>query len=423
MAYRSYIKRVPGFTFLGPLMIFAGMLTASDTGLIYALNPDMVLDSVSMNFAVGYFFATALFCFLLMHAGFVLYNGMVYSRYYACIVLYLCLTAVLIRVYLLGFGPDDWKIYTEIAGCILALIYLNKPQFRVRFEYKRSVWGVSLFFIWVIILSTGLYFLFRAKNNLDALPDISTVRFDPAPRDTALIPIPLSYGLKVPDNFRLSSIENTEGNLSVTFHNPDYGYIIMNNFSAITPIYKRMRILGYNNELDFTMQFFQEKVGLLPIFLRKTMSSLHVTEYDKVKVDGITLLMEKSEGDNTVAHVFRGKNLLGEVTLISISPSDTGLYNELFSTIRFREPEHDAQKLYDDASASMKNDNPEEAKRLFASAVVINPEDAEFRYMLAETFALTGYVSSAKRQLEDCLRVSPEHDRAKKLLEALNKIK
>ena len=423
MAYRSYIKRVPGFTFLGPLMIFAGMLVASDTGLIYALNPDMVLDSTSTNFAIGYFFITALFCFLLMHAGYVLYNGMVYSRYYACIVLYLCLTAVVMRVFFLGFGPDRWKIYTEIGGCVIALLYLSRRIFRVRFEYKRSIWGISLFFVWVLVLSAGIYFFMRAKNDLSGLPYISSVRLDEAPFTTKLEPIPMSYGIKIPDNFMLSSIENENGNLSVTFHNPDYGYIIMNNFSALTPIYKRMRILGYDSELDFTLQFFNEKVGLLPIFLRRAMTSLAVTEYDRVEIGDLTLLMERTNGDNTVAHIFKGDELLGEVTLISISSSDTGLNNELFSTTKLREPEHDAQKLYDEASELMKKNSPETAKRLFASATVINPEDPEFHYMLAETFALTGYVSSAKRELEVCLRLNPEHDRAKKLIEALNKIK
>lgn len=421
MAYRSYIKQVPGFVFLGPLMIFAGMLSASDTGLIYALNPDMVIDDVSMNFAVIYFFVSALFSFLLMHAGFVLYNGMVYSRYYACIVLYVCLTAVLTRVYMLGTGPHAWKIYTEAAACTLALFYLNKKQFRVRFEYKRSVWGVSLFFIWIIILSSGIYYVFRTKNNLDSLPEINRVNFDEA-GSVSTVPIPLAYTLQIPDNFLLSSIENEAGNLSVTFHNPEYGYIMMSNFSAITPIYKRMRVLGYGDELGFTLQFFKEKAGLIPIFLRKSMSSMTVKEYDSVAIGGLTVIIEKSTGDNSIAHIFRGEELLGEVTLISISSTDTGLYNELFSTLKSREPEHDAQKLYADASKLMTEEKPEEAKRLFAAASVISPDDTEYRYMLAETFALTGYVSSAKKQLELCLKTG-EHERAAKLLNALNQIK
>lgn len=422
MAYRSYIKQVPGFTFLGPLMILAGMLSASDTGLIYALSPDMVIDDVSMNFAVIYFFVTALFSFLLMHAGFVLYNGMVYSRYYASVVLYICLTAVLTRVYLLGTGPHAWKIYAEAAACILALLYLNKKQFRVRFDYKRSVWGVSLFFVWIIILSSGIYFFFMNKNNFGSLPEISRVQFHEAGESIDSVPIPLPYTIQIPQNFSLSSIENEDGNLSVTFHNPDYGYIMMSNFSAITPIYKRMRVLGYNDELAFTLQFFKEKAGLIPIFLRNSMSSMQVREYDRVEIGGLNIIIEKSTGDNSIAHIFKDDVLLGEVTLISIASTDTGLYNELFSTLKSREPEHDAQKLYADASKLMTDNKPEEAKRLFAAAAVINPEDTEFRYMLAETFALTGYVSSAKKQLELCLK-NGEHEKARKLLDAINQMK
>lgn len=422
MAYNSYIKKVPGFTFLGPMLIFAGMLSASDTGLIYALNPDMVFEPVSMDFAVIYFIATALFSFLLMHAGYLLYSGLVYSRYYACAVLYLCLTAVLCRVYLLGTGPHEWKIFFELACIIFALAYMNQPRFRIRFEYKRSVWGISIFFGWVIILMTGTYIYLRSSEGADKSPPINVINFDRTAATNNLSVLPLAYGIKIPNNFHLSSIENDSGNISITFHNPDYGYIIMNNYSGITPMYKRMRVLGYQNEYDFAMQFYKEKIGLVPMFLRRSMTSMNIGEYDIVQNGGLTLLLEKSTGDNTVAHVFRGEELLGEITLISISSNDTGLYNEIFSTIKYREPEHDAQKLYDIAASLLNKKKPEEAKLLFASASVINPDDAEYRYMLAETFAVTGYISSAKKQLESCLKLSGDHARAKKLMETLDKL-
>ncbi|MGE4268596.1 MAG: tetratricopeptide repeat protein [Deferribacterales bacterium] len=421
MAYRSYIKKVPGFTFLGPTLIFAGMLTASDTGLTYALNPEMVLDGMSRNFAVFYFVSTAFFSFLLMHAGYLLYNGMVYSRYYASIVLYACLTAVLARVFLLGIEPAPWKIYLE-AGCLAAaLLYLGQKQFRVRFEYKRSILGVTVFFIWVMVMMSVAYAYLRLKDGYTVLP-INRISFEESPYNVDLTPLPFSFGLRVPPNFHLSSIENEAGILSVTFHNPDYGYIILSNFSAITPVFKRMRILGFHDELDFTRRFFNETVGLVPLYLRKAMTSMNVKEYDRVDVGGMSLLLEKSDGDNSIAHIFRGKELLGEVNILSISMNDTGLYNEIFSTLKNREPETDAQKLFEEGLQLQKDEHIEEAKRLFACASVINPEDAEYRYVLAETLALTGYVSSAKKQLETCIRLSPGHQRAQKLMEALNKL-
>ncbi|MCD8553164.1 tetratricopeptide repeat protein [Seleniivibrio sp.] len=421
MAYRSYIKKVPGFTFLGPTLIFAGMLTASDTGLTYALNPEMVLDEMSRNFAVFYFVSTAFFSFLLMHAGYLLYNGMVYSRYYASIVLYACLTAVLARVFLLGTEPAPWKIYLE-AGCLaVALLYLGQKQFRVRFEYKRSILGVTVFFTWVMVMMSAGYAYMRLKDGYTVLP-INRISFEESPYNVNLTPLPFSFGLRVPPNFHLSSIENEAGTLSVTFHNPDYGYIILSNFSAITPVFKRMRILGFHDELDFTRRFFNETVGLVPLYLRKAMTSMNVKEYDRVDVGGMSLLLEKSDGDNSIAHIFRGKELLGEVNILSISMNDTGLYNEIFSTLKSREPETDAQKLFEEGLKLQKDEHIEEAKRLFACASVINPEDAEYRYVLAETLALTGYVSSAKKQLETCIKLSPGHQRAQKLMEALNKL-
>jgi tetratricopeptide (TPR) repeat protein len=421
MAYRSYIKKVPGFTFLGPTLIFAGMLTASDTGLTYALNPEMVLDALSRNFAIIYFISTAIFSFLLMHAGFLLYSGMVYSRYYASIVLYACITAILARVYLLGIQPAPWKIYVEAACLIAALLYLGQRQFRVRFEYKRSILGVTIFFAWVMLMMSAGYAYMRMKDNY-GIPPINSITFEEAAYNIELTPLPFSFGLRIPPNFHLSSIENESGNLSVTFHNPDYGYIILSNFSAITPVFKRMRVLGYIDEMDFTHRFFKEKVGLVPLYLRKAMTSMGVREYDRVEVGGMSLLMEKADGDNSIAHIFRGNELLGEVNILSISMNDTGLYNEIFSTLKSREPENDARKIFEEGLKLQKEEKTEEAKRLFACATVINPEDPEYRYVLAETLALTGYVSSAKKQLETCLKLAPGHQRALKLMEALGKL-
>ncbi len=421
MAYRSYIKKVPGFTFLGPILIFAGMLSASDTGLTYALNPEMVLDEMSRNFAVAYFTATALFSFLLMHAGYLLYCGMVYSRYYASIVLYACLMAVLARVFLLGIEPAPWKIYIESAFLAGALLYLGQKQFRVRFEYKRSILGVTVFFTWVMVMMSVGYAYMRLKDGY-TIPVINRITFDEAPYNVELTPLPFSFGLRVPPNFHLSSVENDAGSLSVTFHNPDYGYIILSNFSAITPVFKRMRILGFQDELDFTQRFFKETTGLVPLYLRKAMTSMSVKEYDRVDVGGMSLLLEKSDGDNSIAHIFRGRELLGEVNILSISMNDTGLYNEIFSTLKNREPDKDAQKLFEEGLKLQKEERIEDAKRLFACASVIHPEDAEYRYVLAETLALTGYVSSAKKQLEACVKLAPGHQRAQKLMEALNKL-
>ncbi|TCK59450.1 tetratricopeptide repeat protein [Seleniivibrio woodruffii] len=422
MAYRSYIKKVPGFTFLGPTLIFAGMLTASDTGLTYALNPDMVLDGLSRNLAVFYFIVTAFFSFLLMHAGYLLYSGMVYSRYYASIVLYSCLTALMARVFLLGFQPAPWKIFIEGAFLIAALLYIGQRQFRLRFDYKRSVVGVTVFFIWVMTFMTAGYFYKRVKD-MNSTPPINTVTLEAAPVSTEVTPLPFGYGLKIPPNFHLSSIENDSGTLYVTFHNPDYGYIILSNFSSMTPVFKRMRVLGYKNEMDFISRFFTESVGLLQLYVRRNMTSLHVREFDKVEVGDMSIFMEKSNGDNSIAHIFKGSELLGEVSILSISMNDTGMYNEIFSTIISDEPEKDAHKLFENGLKLQQEGKIEEAKRLFAWAMVINPDDPEYRYVLAETFAMTGYVSSAKKQLEACLKLSRGHQRALKLAGALSKLK
>lgn len=422
MTYRNYIKKVPGFTFMGPMLMLAGMLTAADIGLIYGLNPEMVLDGESMNFALAYFLCTAFFSFLLMHAGYLLYSGMVYSRYYACIVLYLCLTAVLGRVFLFGLGPSPWKLFIEAAFIAFCLIYISQKKFRIRFQYKRSAMTATIFFFWVFALMAGTYVYLRSSEGADKAPPVNSISFDESVYDDSMAPIPMAYGIKVPDNFHLSSLEDESGDLTVTFHNPSYGYLIINNFSSITPIYKRMRVLGYDNEYDFAIRFYKEKVGLVPIFLRKTMAGTGVTEYDVVSIGHITLLIEKAAGDNTIAHVFHGNDLIGEVSLISISSNDTGLYNEIFSTIRYREPEHDAQKLYDMADALMKKKEPEQAKRLLASASVIRPDYAEYRYLLAETFALTGYVSSAKKELREYMKLSGDREKAAKLLDTLNKL-
>lgn len=422
MTYRNYIKKVPGFTFMGPMLMLAGMLTAADIGLIYGLNPEMVLDGESMNFALAYFLCTAFFSFLLMHAGYLLYSGMVYSRYYACIVLYLCLAAVLGRVFLFGLGPSPWKLFIEAAFIAFCLIYISQKKFRIRFQYKRSAMTATIFFFWVFALMAGTYVYLRSSEGADKAPPVNSISFDESVYDDSMAPIPMAYGIKVPDNFHLSSLEDESGDLTVTFHNPSYGYLIINNFSSITPIYKRMRVLGYDNEYDFAIRFYKEKVGLVPIFLRKTMAGTGVTEYDVVSIGHITLLIEKAAGDNTIAHVFHGNDLIGEVSLISISSNDTGLYNEIFSTIRYREPEHDAQKLYDMADALMKKKEPEQAKRLLASASVIRPDYAEYRYLLAETFALTGYVSSAKKELREYMKLSGDREKAAKLLDTLNKL-
>lgn len=422
MAYKNYIKKVPGFTFLGPMLMLAGMLTAADTGLIYGINPSMLLDDVSMNFALAYFILTALFSFLLMHAGYLLYSGIVYSRYYACIVLYLCLTAVLGRVFLFGLGPSPWTLYVETAFIIGCLIYISKKKFRIRFEYKKSTLAATVFFAWVFILMTGTYIYLRSSEGADQSPPVNSISFDESAYDDSMAPIPMAYGIKIPDDFHLSSLEDESGDLTVTFHNPDYGYLIINNFSSITPIYNRMRVLGYDSVYDFAVRFYKERIGLVPIFLRKSMAGTGISEYDIVKIGSVTLLIEKGTGDNTIAHVFHGDNLIGEASLISISSNDTGLYNEIFSTIRYREPEHDAQKLYDTAKTLMDKKEPEQAKRLLASASVIKPDYAEYRYMLAESFALTGYVSSAKKELRAYIKLSGDKTKAAELLKSLNKL-
>ena len=184
-----------------------------------------------------------------------------------------------------------------------------------------------------------------------------------------------------------------------------------------------MKILGYDNALTFAEHFFHEKIGLIPLFLRNSLTSLDVSEYSEVTVGELKIYMEKSGGDNAVAHIFLDKSLVGEITVLSISPSDTGLYNELFSTIKKFRPDTDSQSLYIKGMELLKAEKPEKAKRYFAAAVVQNTEDAEYRYMLAETLALTGYVSSAKIQLEKCLKINEGHARALKLLEGLAKIK
>jgi thioredoxin-like negative regulator of GroEL len=124
-----------------------------------------------------------------------------------------------------------------------------------------------------------------------------------------------------------------------------------------------------------------------------------------------------------VAHIFKDNELIGEITVLSISQSDTGLYNELFSTIKLYQPKTEADAMYMDGLDLLKDEKTETAKRLFAAAAALRQDDAEFRYMLAETLALTGYVSSARKQLEKCLNINPGHDRAEKLLNALAKLK
>ncbi len=130
------------------------------------------------------------------------------------------------------------------------------------------------------------------------------------------------------------------------------------------------------------------------------MTSLDVKEYSEVSVGDLSIFMEKSTGDNTVAHIFLHDKLIGEITVLSINQNDTGLYNELFSTIKKFNQDKEPYELYTAGLELLKEDKPEEAKRHFAAAVASKPDDAEFRYMLAETLALTGgYVSSAKKTI------------------------
>jgi tetratricopeptide (TPR) repeat protein len=423
MAHYSTSKKVPGFTFLGPLMMVAGILMATDTGLRYALYPDMLIDEVSRFFAVSNFIIVAIFSFLLLHAGYLLFKGLIFSRYYAVIILFLCFLATSVRIYLFGFNPYPWKVIACAAVPILVILYLNQRQFRVRFEYKKGLAGVFLFFFWCFSIISAGYGALWVKNNWKDIPVYNQYKYTSNETHEISNYLPMGFSMKIPDNFHLSSIENLDSSVSVTFHNPDYGYIIMNNRSSIEPVYKRMKIIGFTDEFDFAKKFFHEKTGLIPLFIRKAMTSLKIKEFSEISVGELTIFMEKSSGDNAVAHIFSDRELIGEITVLSINQNDTGLYNELFRTMKKTEPPSDANKLYMDGVTHMTSQRLETAKRNFASAVAVNPKDAEFRYMLAETLALTGYVSSAKRQLEKCLEINPNHNRAEKLSEALSKLK
>jgi len=423
MSYYTTTKKVPGFTILGPLLMTAGLLLAFDSGMRYALNPEMLLDSTSRVLAIANFVMLAVFSFLLLQTGYLLFKGYIYSRYYAVMVLALCYTGVILRIYLLGVSPDKWKIITSLLLLAFIILYLNQRQFRVRFEYKKGLAGIFIFFFWFITIVTAAYATMWTKSNWKNMPDYHSYSYEETPYNDNFQPFPLQYNIVIPPNFQLSSIDSENGRVSITFHNPDYGYIIMNSTSSLTPVYQRMRILGYKNAKQFADSFFHEKIGLIPLFLRKSLTSLDVKEYSEINVGELSIYMEKSEGDNAVAHIFLDNNLIGEITVLSINQVDTGLYNELFSTIKKYNPSIDSHELYLKGMESLKAEDQEKAKRYFAAASAISLDDAEFRYMLAETLAMTGYVSSAKKQLEECLRINSAHSRAQKLSEALAKLK
>lgn len=423
MSYYSSIKKVPGFTILGPIVMIAGLLIAADTGSRYALNPEMLLDNASRVFAVANFVIVALFSFLLLQSGYLLFRGYVFSRYLAVMSLALCYTGLILRIFLLGVSPFKWKIIAGVLLLAFVILYLNQRQFRVRFEFKRGLAGIFIFFFWVLTLMSAAYGALWVKNSWNNFPNYTSYTFEKKPFNERFSPLPFQFNIDVPPNFHLSSIENEQSRVSVTFHNPDFGYIIMNNTSSLEPVYKRMKVLGYSNALQFAEHFFHEKIGLVPLFLRNSLTSLDVTEYSEITVGELKIYMEKSSGDNAVGHIFHNSSLIGEITVLSINQSDTGLYNELFSTIEKYSQQSDAHSLYTKGVEFLKQEKPEQAKRHFAAAAVQKPDDAEFRYMLAETLALTGYVSSAKVQLEKCLKINEGHVRAAKLLEGLSKIK
>lgn len=423
MSYYTTIKRVPGFTVIGPLIMIAGLLVAADTGFRYALHPDMLMDPVSRILAIANFVISAIFAFALLQSGYLLFRGYMFSRYYAVLTMAFCYTGVIIRIFLLGVYPYKWKIIASLIFLAVLILYLNQRQFRVRFEYKRGLAGIFIFFFWFLTIITAAYGALWAKNNWNSFPSFNHYNFEEKPYSEFFDPLPFDYNIVIPPNFHLSSIDHEEGRISVTFHNPDFGYIIMDNTSSLEPIYKRMRILGYNSEKQFADYFFHEKIGLVPLFLRKSMTSLKIREYDEINVGDLTIYMEKGPGDNVIAHVFRDSKLIGEITVLSINQGETGLYNEILATIKNFSQDKNSHELYIKGMDLLKADKTEQAKRYFASAVVLKPKDAEFRYMLAETLALTGYVSSARKQLEKCLSINPAHERAKKLLEGLSKLK
>ena len=417
------MKKVPGFTVLGPLVMLAGLLIAADTGARYAMNPEMLIDSTSRILAISNFILVALFSFLLLQSGYFLFCGYVFSRYLAVMSLALCYTGLVMRIFLLGAAPFKWKIIAGILLLAFVILYLNQRQFRVRFEFKRGLAGIFIFFFWVLTLLSAAYGALWVKTSWNNFPEYSQYTFEEKPYGQNFDPMPLRFNIVIPPDFHLSSMDSMDGRVSVTFHNPDFGYIIMNSTSSLEPVYKRMKILGYDNALHFAENFFHEKIGLVPLFLRNSLTSLDVKEYSEVTVGDLKIYMEKSTGDNAVAHIFMDNELAGEITVLSISQNDTGLYNELFSTLKPYRQEKDAHTLYTEGMELLKAEKPEKAKRYFAAAAVADPDDAEFRYMLAETLALTGYVSSAKVQLEKCLSINEGHVRASKLLEGLAKIK
>jgi len=423
MSYYSSVKKVPGFTILGPLVMLVGLLFAVDTGMRYALNPEMLIDTTSRVLAIANFIVIALFAFLLLQSGYLLFKGYVYSRYITVMALALCYTGLIMRIFLLGVYPFKWKIIAGILFLAFVILYLNQRQFRVRFEFKRGLAGIFIFFFWFLTLMTAAYSALWVKNNWNNFPEYNVYSFEEKPYTDNFAPLPFKFNIIIPPDFQLSSVDSDGDRISITFHNPEFGYIIMNNKSSLEPVYKRMQILGYESAGHFADHFFHEKIGLIPLFVRKSLTSLDVKEYNEVTVGDLKLYMEKSNGDNTVAHIFKNEDLIGEITVLSITPSDTGLYNELFSTIKDYSQDLNPQELYLKGTQLLADKKPEEAKRYFAAAVVSSPNDAEFRYMLAETLALTGYVSSARVQLQACLDLNDGHERARKLLDGLAKLK
>ncbi len=247
MSYYSSTKKVPGFTILGPLVMLAGLLVAVDKGLIYALNPDMLVDNTSRILAISNYVIVAVFAFLMLQTGYMLFRGgYVYSRYYAVMAMAICYTGgVILRIFLFGVAPFKWKIIASIIFLAFIILYLNQRQFRVRFEYKRGLAGIFIFFFWFLTLITAAYASLWAKNSWNNFPGYNKYSYEERPYTDNFEPLPLEFNIVIPDNFHLSSIDNEADRVSVTFHNPpDYGYIIMNNTSSLEPIYKRMKILA-----------------------------------------------------------------------------------------------------------------------------------------------------------------------------------
>ncbi len=105
--------------------MLAGLLVAVDKGLIYALNPDMLVDNTSRILAISNYVIVAVFAFLMLQTGYMLFRGYVYSRYYAVMAMAICYTGVILRIFLFGVAPFKWKI---IASIIFSGIHHTIPQ-------------------------------------------------------------------------------------------------------------------------------------------------------------------------------------------------------------------------------------------------------------------------------------------------------